>query len=202
MPDYERYQGLPPLADNIGQTITAQHINTLQDIAMVLQRRTFRMKDEDFKQLALFTLEHHPGTNAMILDFVSSNARLDWTESENIAWSAAERAVAYDPVDPGEPGLAAFLPYSSPDNCIIGELVLLAACYCPGDATLTFEVSADGEEFHPIRVNIGEVFVLPNPTSSVFVRAQLNPDGTTGRGPRLDGLALLYRNEQIDPVLQ
>lgn len=197
--DYERYQELTPLVDNVGQIITVQHINPLQDLLMFLQKARYAMQDVDFKQLALFVLEHHPVVNSMVLDLLTDETRI--AVMHNTAYSPIERGIICIPPEIPAEMIVEFTPFSSSDGCDIEEILLLAQDYLPEGTSIEYQISSDGQLWEDIVINIGEITTLPTPGPEATLRAKILPNETTGESPRLDAIAFLYRNQLIEPDL-
>lgn len=203
--DLKRYRRLVPRADNVGDIISAEHINALQGVLAEVQRELFSQQDIDFLERLVEALEHHPRANAMWVELVGNRRSLSTVRGQNVAFSADERAAVLIANPDITSGWFLSRLYEAPSKCSIREVCLYTLEQTGAGDTVTYEISNNGTDFHRITPNTGEVFRLPQDGTKLQLRVALNrPAGAPG--PAVSAWGVLYydhtRAVDLDEVLR
>lgn len=187
----ERYRRFIPHEDNVGEIISAEHINELQRQAEANQRELFRQADVDFLDRCLFVLEHHPYVNAMYIDLLEDTTKLNLDQSAGIVFSEPERAVAL--ADSVVSGTLLTKVYQNPNNTTIRDVLLVVDAYVPEGSSIRYELSNNGIDFYTVLPGTSNVFTFPTAGSQLVLRAELMRP-LNGESPLIKGIAILYRD--------
>lgn len=204
MSDLKRYQRLAPRVDNAGDIISAEHINSIQEVLARVQRELFSQQDADFLGQLVEALAQHPRHNAMWVELVGQKGALSTARGQNVVFSPDERAAVL--VDNAAVTSGWFLSrlYDAPSQCSIREISLYVLEQREAGDTVAYALSNNGTDFYPVTPNTGEIFRFPQDGTKLQLKATLTRQPGTP-GPAVSAWAVLYydhtRAVDLDAVL-
>lgn len=200
MADYTRYQRFQRRQDNVNQVITAQDTNAVQSTLESVQREVFGVKDSDFLQKCLFTLDHNPLVNAMWIDLMESPDRVDQVATQGLAFFPEERGWAFPAEGTGTTGTLISRPYLVETRSLIKSVLLMVSAHVPAGATVTYEITTDDKRWVPIQPSADNVLNLTAWLGhTIRVRATLRREAA-GVQPIIHGWAVLYNDPKVGVV--
>ena len=186
---YQRYERV----ENNVNVIDAEHMNQLQETLERTQQELFVQADESFLSKALFTLEHHPDANAMLVDQMSTAERFNSASMTEVAFEEETKAIGF--VNPtASEGSVVTNALSTGTTSVFKKIILLADQYLPEGSSIEYYLSFDNVSFKQIQPNqaipamtekeLGQLYLKVR-----FLRSRIEAE------PRLDAWALLYQDE-------
>lgn len=187
------YTRFIPHENNVNQVIDAEHINVLQETLEDTQEEVFRQADTAFLHQCLFTLEHHPDANAMIVDLLEDSSKWNHGTMENVSYDSDIHSLVLDAPNQTEGKVVSKVIYNKTGKPF-RKLLLLVDEYKPLGTDIQYEVSHDNINYYSITPNIATPMTLPNEKAQLFLRVTFRRDAFDVV-PRIDAWALLYQDE-------
>lgn len=193
MPNLQRYQSFVRHEDNTNEVISAEHVNALQGVLEEVQQQNFRESDQTFLNRALFTIEQTPSANAMIVDLLENNEKINLSLSQGARYESKTHSMVFD--DPQF--LTATMTttvITNPTEAPMRKILLLTDEYAPLGVNISYEFSYDNIQFFPINQNVGTPLVVDAPLDRGILRATIRR-GSSSVIARIDAFALLFEDE-------
>ncbi|MCX7610359.1 MAG: hypothetical protein N2043_02070 [Ignavibacterium sp.] len=195
-----RYTEFPRHADDIGEIISANDINELQEELELQQQDLFDLRDIDFKDKVLFTLEQHPIVNVSYIDMLQDDDGIDKTSSNQIIYSENERAIAFHKDSLELVDSIKFKPIHQKKGLIIKKVMIMVDDYTPEETSIEYQISNNDIDYYTIEPNQSEVIELPTKGSAIYLKAIFKRN-KYNVSPRLDAFAILYEDPSYSVYL-
>ncbi len=193
-----RYVSFKPKSDGTNEVISAEHINTLQDVSERTQQSIYVAQDRDFLDKALFVLEHHRFLNAMWVDVFEGTSKVDVRKSLGVQFSENEQGIIL--LDGYTTGEVYSIAHRTSNNVPVKEVLLISNGYQPSGSSISLFFSNNGADWIPIVSGSDSIVKVPFEGTSIFLKAVMTRTEPTGISPRLDSWALLYRDSKLDVI--
>lgn len=190
----QRYKTFIPKTDGSQEIISAEDINNLQYTVEEVQEKNLSQDDRMFVTKALFSLNNHETSNAIMMDTLSTSDNLNLPLSSNVYYDAVRRSIVYEPQTLAE-GIMDTKILANPNQTPYRKLILLVSEFKESGTDIFYEFSYDGVTFHPITPNQGiPVDLIEERTSNLTLRFRFQTTELE-KIARIDAWALLYQDE-------
>lgn len=189
-----RYVQFNPKQDGTDEVISAEHINTLQDVAERTQQSIFKSQDRDFLDKALFVLEHHRVLNAMWIDVFEDTSKVNLRKSQGVVFSETEQGVTM--LDDYKVGEIYSTVYQNPNGTNIKKVLVIASGYTPTNTNIDLAISNNATDWISVTSGSDSVITLPTDGTYILMRATLTRTEEDVPPPRLDAWAVLFLDEK------
>ena len=193
-----RYVSFIPKSDGTNEIISAEHINTLQDVSERTQQSAFKAQDRDFLDKALFVLEHHRYLNAMWIDVFEDTSKVDVRKSLGVQFSETEQGIIL--LDEYTNGEVYSVTYRTPNASQVQEVLLIANGYTPSGTSIKLYFSNNGVDWMPIVSGSDSIVKIPFEGTYIVLKAVMERNALSTTSPRLDAWALLYKDANNDVI--
>ena len=194
MSNTRTYQRFIPQVDNSYDTIQAEDINELQRAIEKLQEESFTQADNNFLNRCLFSLEHHPDVNSMMVDLLEDGLKFNQSFMLQTQYDESIKSIVMS--GSGE-GMAATYPISNPTGNSLMKLVLLVDEHRPEGTSISYEISYDNITYHSIQANKAVPIQPPGEQAQFYFRARFSKE-ESAEDPRIDAWAILYYDPAHD----
>jgi hypothetical protein len=187
-----QYISFTPKENNTDMTISADHINEIQEAVEKTQEELFYQADVAFLNKSLFALEHHPDTNSMIVDLLEDSSRIDVPTMTHVSYVEETDSVSFNHPTALE-GEFTTRAIINETKMPIRKVVLLVDEYVPEGSQIQYEISYDNVNYYPITANYAIPKEVEGELGQIYLRIKfkrLTPDVF----PRLDAWAIMYED--------
>lgn len=193
-----RYVSFKEKLDNSNEIISAEHINTLQDVSERTQQGVFKSQDRDFLDKALFVLEHHRFLNAMWIDLFEDTTKVNVRGSTGVQFSETEQGIVL--LDQYNTGEVISTIYRTPNTTQVNDILLIANGYTPIGSSIRIFFSNNNVNWTPIVSGSDATIKIPFEGNMIVLKAVLERVDFSTDSPRLDAWAILYKDEKNDLI--
>lgn len=193
-----RYVSFKPKSDGTNEVISAEHINTLQDVSERTQQSIYSAQDRDFLDKALFVLEHHRYLNAMWIDVFEGTSKVDVKKSLGVQFSENEQGIVL--LDGYADGEVYSIAHKTSNDVEVKEILLISNGFQPVGTKINLFFSNNGVDWIPVISGSDSIVKVPFDGTSIYLKAVMSRTDLTTTSPRLDAWALLYRDSKIDVI--
>lgn len=193
-----RYVQFAPKTDGTNEVISAEHINTLQDVSERTQQGIFKAQDRDFLDKALFVLEHHRVMNAMWLDLFEDTSKVNLRKSTGVVFSETEQGISL--LDGYTLGELYSVVHQNINGANIKNVLIIGSGYAPQGTGIKLSISNNGTDWTAVDTSSDAVITLPTDGTYIIMRAVLTRNEETDESPRLDAWAVLYKDPANDII--
>lgn len=193
-----RYVQFTPKTDGTNEVISAEHINTLQDVSERTQQGIFKAQDRDFLDKALFVLEHHRMMNAMWLDVFENTSKVNLRKSTGVVFSETEQGISL--LNDYTDGEIYSVVHQNVNGANIKQVLVIGNGFAPPNTSIKLSISNNGTDWVQIDTASDSTVTLPTDGTYIIMRAVLSRNELDDQSPRLDAWAVLYKDPKNDVI--
>lgn len=193
-----RYVQFKPKSDGTNEVISAEHINTLQDVSERTQQGIFKAQDRDFLDKALFVLEHHRVMNAMWVDMFENTSKVNLRKSTGIVFSETEQAIVLE--EGYKVGEIYSIVHQNINGANIKQVLVIGNGFAPANTSIKLSISNNGTDWVSIDTASDSTITMPTDGTYIIMRAVLTRLEELDESPRLDAWAVLYKDPKNDII--
>lgn len=175
--------------DNVLEKVSGEHLNKIQDAVNNTQRDVSELYGRNFLNDCLFVLEHNPDINMMFyMDFATQD-QIFRAKSNGYTHDTEKLCVtAKEPV-----AIIHSTPFKSGYGGTIDEVMIKADAIIPIGCTIRYYVSADLNNYYPVKLGTSELFTIPKYSDTIYLRIELIQN-KRGETPSLFAVAIYYKD--------
>lgn len=190
--DDSRYIRFDRHINNNDEVIDAEHINELQETSERSQRDVYKLRDYDFLDKALFTLENHRQVNGLWADMFQDTSKIDMSRTRFLEYSSDEQSVKFDPTSLSTDTYLFSKTYVNKNQANLNKVIVMADMYLPEGTDILIEVSNNAADWFPVPLGSSEPFEIPSNGYQLQMRANFSRAGDPDVTPHLFAWAMLY----------
>lgn len=179
--------------ENYVDPVAASHVNLLQQVAEILQRRAHKKETDIFLLRALSALEYRQECNTLWVELFPESSQPDWTLDTGLEWCQDEMGLRFLPSAPQQTAEAVTQVYTTTQPPL-QNVLFLTDDETHGTTSIQYFYSTDGHHYTALTPFAEPFSISDTQGTSLYLKVRLQRS-TLEQTPRLFNAALLFFDE-------